>query len=299
MRRAMRSLAAIPLLIGMAGMTSVFDDPGERVPATSSSAPIAVDAQVRAQAEPTTAEPDGDGTGRDGTGRDETNRADEALDATRTDRFPWARMPDLRVLPPSDLHVVDERDQGGPLRLKFTTVIWNGGEGPMEVWGDPSEDGESLAVEQVLFDEDGRKRPAGPVGSFDFEHRHGHLHLTSFARYELWTLDGDAPGELVAENPKVGFCLMDNFVVDEETAADEPTYLGCEAEVQGISPGYGDEYVAQLYEQDLEIDGLPDGRYRLVNVANPDGELSEARLDNNAAHVDVVLRDGTVTSAGD
>lgn len=298
MRRAMRCLAAIGLLIGVTGMTSVFDEPGERAAATSPSAPIAVDAQVDAQAEPTPAEPGSDDTGRDDTDRNDTgdHTGDEA---TETDPFPGARMPDLRVLPPSDLHVVDERSQGGSLRLKFTTVIWNDGEGPMEVWGDPSEDGESLAVEQVLLDEDGRKRPAGPVGSFDFEHRHGHLHLTSFARYELWTLDGGTPGELVAENPKVGFCLMDNFVVDEATAADDPTYLGCEAEIQGISPGYGDEYVAQLYEQDLEIGGLPNGRYRLVNVANPDGELREARLDNNAAHIDVVLRDGTVTPVGD
>ncbi len=210
---------------------------------------------------------------------------------------PSDRMPDLQVLTPSDLYVVDDRPQGGALRLKFTTVIWNAGEGPMEVWGDPSEDGTALRVEQVVHDANDRKRPVGPVGSFDFEHRHGHLHLTAFARYELWSLvDGEVDAR-VAANDKVGFCLMDNLRVDEAVAADEPAYAGCEADVQGISPGWGDEYVAQLYEQDLVIDGLPDGRYRLVNVANPDGTLLEARLDNNAAHVDVVLRDGAVAVA--
>jgi hypothetical protein len=36
-----------------------------------------------------------------------------------------------------------------------------------------------------------------------------------------------------------------------------------------------------------------------VNVANPDGVLAEARLDNNAGHVDLVLEGGTVALAPD
>lgn len=243
--------------------------------------------------------------GRDATGEAATAdgpyaRAGRAAPALEGGPLPWARMPDLEVLPPDDLYVVDERPEGGSLRLKFTTVVVNAGDGPMEVWGDPDpDDGSLLAVEQVLHDRDGRKRPAGAVGRFDFEHRHGHLHLSSFARYELWSLVGDAADARVAENDKVGFCLMDNVVIDDAVAPEAPVYAGCAAEVQGISPGYGDAYLAQLYEQDLVIDGLPDGRYRLVNVANPDGVLREARLDNNRAHVDVVLRDGTVAVDGD
>mgnify|MGYP000625107654 CR=1 FL=1 len=199
--------------------------------------------------------------------------------------------PDLRTLAPSDLYVVDDRDAGGTVRLKFTTVIWNAGDGPVEVRGDP--DGEAIRVRQVVHAIDGGVREVGPVGSFDFEHRHGHLHLSSFARYELWSLGPDGPAELVAENAKVGFCLMDNLQVDPDAVATEPVYEGCEASVQGISPGWGDRYVAQLYEQDLEIEGLADGRYRLVHIANPDGALAESDLGNNAAHVDLVLRDGT------
>jgi hypothetical protein len=144
-------------------------------------------------------------------------------------------------------------------------------------------------------DADGRLRPVQPVGRFDFDHRHGHLHLTAFARYELWRLEDGSPSALVAENDKVGFCLMDNLVVDEAIAAVDPAYEGCDADVQGISPGWGDIYVAQLYEQDVVIEGLPDGTYRVVNIANPDGSLAEARHDNNAAHTDLILRDGRVS----
>jgi len=205
--------------------------------------------------------------------------------------------PDLRVLPPSDLYIVDDRDDGGSLRLKFTTVVWNDGEGPMEIRGSPIE-GEALRVRQIVHRSGGGTREAGPVGRFDFEHRHGHVHLSSFARYELWSLDGDRPVERVATNQKVGFCLMDNLVVDDVRASEEGSYDdGCDERVQGISPGWGDRYVAQLYEQDLVIDHVPDGRYRLVNVANPDGVLAEARLDNNVAAVDVVLEAGTVRYA--
>lgn len=221
--------------------------------------------------------------------------AQEALDAS--DRLrPGDLAPDLRALVPSDLYVVDDRDDGGTVRLKFATVIWNAGEGPMEIRGSPDPDDGEVRVRQIVHRAGGGTRVAGPVGSFDFEHRHGHVHLSSFARYELWRLEGDAPVTLVAINPKVGFCLMDNLPVDAGRAAEEPVYdQGCDATRQGISPGWGDQYVAQLYEQDLVIDGLPDGRYRLVNIANPEGVLAEADRSNNAAHLDLELRDATVT----
>lgn len=213
--------------------------------------------------------------------------------------WPGDLAPDLRASVPSDLYVVDDRDEGGTLRLKFTTVIWNAGDGPMEIRGssDPS-DGE-VRVRQIVHREDGGQRVAAAVGTFDFQHRHGHVHLSSFARYELWTLDQGRPVTLVAVNPKVGFCLMDNLPIDAARAAEEPVYdQGCDATRQGISPGWGDQYVAQLYEQDLEIAGLPDGRYRLVNVANPEGALLESDRSNNAASLDLELRGGTVTVLG-
>ena len=225
--------------------------------------------------------------------------AQEALDPDGRLR-PGDLAPDLRARVPSDLYVVDDREEGGSLRLKFTTVIWNAGEGPMEIRGSSDPDDGEVRVRQIVHRSAGGTREAGAVGTFDYDHRHGHIHLSSFARYELWTLDGDVPVTLVAVNPKVGFCLMDNLRVDAARAAEDPVYdQGCEATRQGISPGWGDQYVAHLYEQDLVIDGLPDGRYRLVNVANPDGVLAEADRSNNAAHLDLELRDGAVTVVDD
>lgn len=193
-------------------------------------------------------------------------------------------LPDLRALPPSGFYIVPA-DDGGVVRLKFSTVIWNAGPGILEVRGRASGAAERLEVYQVFYTADGELVEGGAVGSFDFEHRHGHLHLSDFARYELWSAAEDGSlRELVAENEKVGFCLMDNILIESElTLGDgDPRYpTDCEGDVQGISPGYGDVYVAQLYEQDIDVTGLPDGRYAVVNVANPSGTLAEVTLENN------------------
>lgn len=193
-------------------------------------------------------------------------------------------LPDLRLLEPSSFYLVDQRPSGDR-RLKFTTTIWNAGPGPVEVRGHQDTATNEPAVQQVLHAQDGSTVPGDFVGTFQFDHRHGHLHLAGFARYELWSVGEGQLTELVAQNEKVGFCLMDNIVVDEGMAG-EPVYpIDCEAEVQGISPGYGDVYVAQLYEQDIVISGLPDGRYALVNVANPERDILEADYENNVQTV--------------
>src|SRR5690606_16420260 len=140
-----------------------------------------------------------------------------------------------------------------------------------------SQNGEAeLRVVQYVHREGGRPRADREIGDFDFEHRHGHLHLGAFARYELWSLaEHQQPLEIVAENGKVGFCLMDNLPVDANTAPEEPVYADCHAEVQGISVGYGDIYVSALYEQDINVSQVEDGRYRLVNIANPGALVRE------------------------
>ena len=251
-----------------------------------------------------------------------------------TELPPNALLPDLRVLPPSDLHLVGDAGADGALRLKFATVIWNAGEGPIEVHGPaPEQDGEEadaadgepagdpthdpdhdasrtdraqgrtadrpdvdvLIARQIVHDADGGRHDLGEVGVLNYEHRHGHLHLASFARYELWSLEADQPVALVAENDKIGFCLMDNLLVDEDLATrTDPWYFTCDQTVQGISPGWGDLYVAELFEQDLVLDGVPDGRYRLVNIADPDDALFGADPAVAWASVDVVLEGTTV-----
>lgn len=218
-------------------------------------------------------------------------------------------LPDLEILLPEDLHVIGSRAEGD-LRLKFTTTIWNAGNGPVEVRGAENARGdfevfqffhEATATPQELVHALGEIHASasqtnimrGPhVGTFNYEHRHGHLHLSTFAHYQLWSVDENGNKvELMVENPKVGFCLMDINVVDP-TRAGERVYSGCRADIQGISVGYGDEYLAQLREQDLNISNVPDGKYALVNIANPGLAIMESNYDNNAATVYLALQNG-------
>lgn len=208
-------------------------------------------------------------------------------------------LPDLEIREPYDIHTVGSQD-AGDLRLKFATMIWNAGTGPLETRGAENPATGQLEVYQYLYPQGrGAARRGRRIGTFDYNHRHGHLHLQTFARYQLWSLDARGnPGEVVSSNSKVGFCLMDITPIDLErpNAAAAPTYTGCRAEVQGISVGYGDEYVAQLFEQDLKIADLPDGNYALVTAANPDREINEARYGNNTSVVMIALQGGALVS---
>ena len=59
----------------------------------------------------------------------------------------------------------------------------------------------------------------------------------------------------------------------------------CLDHVQGISPGYGDDYVPRLEGQYVDVTDVPAGRYVLVHRANPGGDVRESNYGNNAASV--------------
>jgi hypothetical protein len=113
-------------------------------------------------------------------------------------------------------------------------------------------------------------------------------------RYELRRAPG---GRLVRPDRKTGFCLGDRYDTRESVRIDgepeeplwteecgrgEPRLLEI---AEGISPGYGDDYVPRLEGQYVEITGLPAGRYVLVHRANPGRTLEESDYGNNAASV--------------
>lgn len=217
---------------------------------------------------------------------------------------PQRALPDLRPLEPYDVYTVGSRATGD-LRLKFATTIYNAGRGPLETRGARNAAGQ-LEVYQYVYEGDAAKK-GRPVGTFNYNHRHGHLHFDEFAHYELWTLG--AAGELlnlVADNEKVGFCLMDikDMTTDKTHLGSGligqtggPVYAGCREDIQGISPGWGDEYVALLYEQDLDLTEVPGGRYALVITTNPNRKIEEASYANNTATVYLTLANEKVVGS--
>ncbi len=216
-------------------------------------------------------------------------------------------LPDLKTRDFTEIYTVGSRAEGD-LRLKFDTTVYNAGRGPLETRGALNPETGRLEVYQYVYE--GQRATKGrPVGTFNYNHRHGHLHFDEFARYELWSLG--ANGERlarVAQNAKVGFCLMDiKDVASDLTHVQSglvdrpggPVYAGCREDIQGISVGWGDEYLALLYEQDLDLTGVPSGDYALVVTSNPEREIEELDYDNNVAVALVKLEgDEVVWSSG-
>ena len=94
----------------------------------------------------------------------------------------------------------------------------------------------------------------------------------------------DAAGVSQATGTKVTFCLVDvKHYGDTGTfKKDFPrTYFECNGDLQGIAPGWGDQYHHSTPGQELEVTGLEPGIYTLEHEADPDNHWHESDDSNN------------------
>jgi hypothetical protein len=198
---------------------------------------------------------------------------------------PGATMPDLDQAPPDAISVV-ARD--GRLLLVFASAVDNVGRGPLVV--NARRVGGVMRAWQVIGD---RRYALRTPLRYVHSATHQHWHFPGFERYELRRT---ADGALVGRDRKTGFCLRDAYethalnrapVWNGECARRQPAARTLR---QGISPGFGDDYVPEREGQSIDVTGLPPGRYVLVHRANPDRDLRERSYPNNAASVLVELR---------
>lgn len=208
-------------------------------------------------------------------------------------------LPDLDQAAPSAISVVRE---GDTYRLTFASAVDNVGRGPLLIEGSrPDRSTPTMTVRQVVRREDGSLRLHATPDRMRYvrSQTHAHWHLLGFESYEL----REAPaGALVSPDRKTGFCLGDRYdtrantrlegepedaVWTEECGRDEPNLLEIR---EGISPGYGDDYVPELEGQYVDVTSVQPGRYVLVHRANPERMLEESDYGNNAASVLLELR---------
>jgi len=214
----------------------------------------------------------------------------------------YALTPQRNAAPPLLPDLVQERPAklvvtraGREYRLGFRSAVRNVGPGPLEVVGarlDRSAD--EMTAKQVIARAAGASTLKHRVGALRYvvSPDHRHWHLLGFQRYSLVRPDGTT----AVRDRKTGFCLGDRYAFVETPAPREhpgrcglgqPALLGV---TQGISPGYGDAYAANLEGQYLRLNGLRAGRYRLVHRVNVGRRLRELRYDNNSAAVTIKLR---------
>ena len=202
-------------------------------------------------------------------------------------------LPDLVQYPPRALEVYRT---GDTWRLAFLSAVENDGRGPMLLVGSrPGQADPAMSVEQLVRRSDGTmsKYPVDGEIRFVQSETHRHWHFLDFERYDIVTPDG----ETVGRDEKTGFCLGDRYdaarsvelpgepeqpVWTQECGRGQPERLIVR---EGISPGYGDDYVPRLEGQSIDITGLPAGRYVLRHRVNVDRALRESDYGDNSAEV--------------
>ncbi|CAG8763053.1 5235_t:CDS:2, partial [Cetraspora pellucida] len=110
-------------------------------------------------------------------------------------------------------------------------------------------------------------------GVFEWDNCHKHFHFQHYGKF----LFGQTAGH------KVGFCLQTTWRYFNT----EYTYLNTPYDTcayQGISVGWGDDYVAGLGCQWIDITGLPAQTALLSDDLNPDGFLCEGSLVLNSSN---------------
>lgn len=197
-------------------------------------------------------------------------------------------LPDLVPFPAKDV-VLEKGD--GKVYLRFSTIYFNQGKGPLELRADLATRGVKNDIErdvlQRIYRKDGswRERPAG---TFLWHQLHLHYHFADFVVYDLEAVDvkEEAP-DLSGVRQKSTFCVRDISRVEMELEhrARDAAYKICGKELQGISVGWGDTYFFSYPDQLLNVVDLPSGTYRLTFIVNPSGRFEELNADNNRSSV--------------
>jgi hypothetical protein len=218
------------------------------------------------------------------------------------------KCPDLRMAPPSDLHV---RRAGHRVRLLTSNHIVNVGAGPLELVGtkDPARSRFAKAV-QVIRTRAGRPVYFPAAGWIYWKAIPGQGHYWKYyraARFELWTLNPDGTrGAVVRTGPKLTYCFRDLARV--RAWARTPRHrvfpacsqsYGQRALRLGVSPGWADIYPWTYHQNWIDVTGLR-GCFAFVHRADPTGALVEQHEDNNLAQriVRLPARQGSVAPRG-
>jgi hypothetical protein len=210
---------------------------------------------------------------------------------------PQPRLPDLDQAYPRDLVVNTDTSTGtARFHIGFLSAVSNYGSGPLIVQGHrASVSTPFMTADQILRNADGSTSVRRDVGRLAYVNAitHQHWHYLGFDRYELRSAKRF---RLVVRDRKSGFCLGDRYtweakpprqVFNTNCDPDQPGALGI---VEGISPGYGDDYSPIKEGQFLDVTGVPAGRYWLVHRTNVNRALLESDYSNDAASVLISLR---------
>jgi Lysyl oxidase len=206
-------------------------------------------------------------------------------------------LPDLDQQTPIGVTVKEFKSHGVPrYEIGFESAVRNIGDGPLILFGRrASRRTPTMKAYQVLENSDGTQSTEATGGRFRYaiSKNHQHWHFLRFDRYELRRAGETA---VIVRDQKTGFCLGDRYrsagyhgaaappkpVYTRRCGLTQPKLLSVR---EGISVGYGDNYLPYLEGQSLPLSGLAAGRYVLTHSANVGHSLRETNYLNNDASV--------------
>jgi hypothetical protein len=200
-----------------------------------------------------------------------------------------ALLPDLQTVVPQHLQVVraHQRDL-----LRFSNGVANTGAGALQFKPafplDDLSDQTQNAIQQLL-NAAGSVVYEENVSQFEYHPEHNHWHIEAVALFEIRR--GSPTGPIVGGNSlKTTFCLIDWIKLEGNSNSKERVYFDCFGDLQGISPGWVDQYNQAIEGQELDITGVLTGSYYLTSTANPDHTFIETNSTNNTAWVSFNLK---------
>ena len=211
-------------------------------------------------------------------------------------------LPDLVMAEPQRLEMIVAGN--GLQMLRFGTIVWNVGDGPLEIRANQRVGRIMEHIEQRVRTSDGNDHSYVPTGASIFYSGdgHNHWHVQDFLVVTLYPVPGSAipATNATRELRKIGYCLEDTHRMPEDikpaSAVARADYIWCGdrsslAVTEGISVGYGDEYAWWLRHQSVPVDGLPSGTYRLCLSVNISGVWLEkdSKISNNFYWLDLAL----------
>ena len=214
-----------------------------------------------------------------------------------------ALLPDVTPGVPKHLNIHNQQQNES---LRFTNVWANIGPGTLEyepLFPDPNaNEGETQDAFQNLYDDEGNFGLTDQniwhqtVSEFIFHETHNHWHINDVGEFSVRVDNNGVPGDIaVGDNGetasiKVGFCITNVFKYNgDESPTSQRIYWDCEVGLQGIQPGWADQYHQSVEGNEIDITGLPNDTYFLVHKWNPANAFVDGDDTNDESWVKFIL----------
>ena len=210
---------------------------------------------------------------------------------------PKADLPDLAPLPAWLIRVQNTHSTStykASATIDFGATVWVGGNARLDVEGFRVNGSATMQAYQYFW-HDGRVVGRERVGTMGFA-GFNHWHFKQFAQYRLL----NARKDLVLRSEKEGFCIgaSDPINLLLPHANWNPGNLQISADCgqeqalwtqETLPVGWGDTYFQYLPGQSFNVTNLPNGKYFIQIIANPEHQLHETNTHNDSSLREIII----------